>query len=280
VYPEVTFLGVDIRSHQIIRWTYFFLAAGMTVYLNSRRGVMPAVTVGAFVVGIPAALIGGHLLNVFEAWPFYREHPSQILDVVSGGSSIYGAIAFGVGAGVFYLRGARVAVRPFLDAAAPALALGEAASRIGCFLNGCCFGRPTLGPLGIVFPRESQVFAAQVAAGLIGPRSASPLPVHATQIYSAVLAFGLFLVLLWLFFRRRLFPGALFCLFVGGYAMIRLVVGHWRADAALYWWEVTTPISVLMLAVATGLWMHWRPRESLVLTGVQDESHGPALRGR
>jgi len=279
MYPEVTLFGVDFRSHQIIRWSYFLIAALLTAHLSNRRGIGVRRTLGAFLVGIPAALIGGHLLNVFEAWPFYREHPSQILDILSGGSSIYGALAFGVGAGVLYLRWASVAVRPFLDAASPALALGETVSRIGCFLNGCCFGHPTLGPLGITFPRESQVFAAQVAAGLIGPRSASPLPVHATQIYSAVLALGLFLVLLWLFFRRRLFPGASFCLFVGGYAVIRLVVGHWRADAALYWWEVTTPISAVMLVVAGALWVRWRPREPLLAATVEGSPRA-GLRGR
>lgn len=256
---EISALGIEVRSYQLIRWAYFAAGAALLAALNRRRGIRIGQSLGAFLVGIPAGLVGGHLLNVIEAWPFYRAQPDRILAVVVGGSSFFGALIGGLAAGVAYLRWRRLAVRGFLDAAAPVMALGAAMTRLGCFVNGCCFGHPTLGVVGVEFPRDSQVFAAQVAAGLIASGSAGSLPVHPTQLYSAALSALLCLVLIGLFVRGRLFPGALVCLFLFGYGLQRLVVGWWRADTALYWWELTVPLSLASIAVAAALWLLWRP---------------------
>jgi len=263
MYPTlgtIPIVGVELRSHQLMRWSYFLVAVLLTTYLNSRQGIRSQQTVGPFLVGIPAALIGGHLLNVFEAWPFYRAQPSRVLDVLAGGNSIYGALVFGIGTGVGYLWLQRLPLRAFLDGAAPAMALGEAMTRIGCFLNGCCFGRPTDAVMGVTFPHGSQVFIAHATAGLIALSSPRSLPVHPTQLYSAAIASVLFLLLLWLFVKGRHFPGALFCLFLVGYGLQRLVVGQWRADTVLYWWEVSQPLSVAMVVVGMVLWGIWRRR--------------------
>lgn len=264
--------GVDLRTYQIVRWLYFVVAAALTVALARSRGVPPRTTLLAFAIGIPGGLLGGHLLNVFEAWPFYRQNPRLILDVLAGGSSIYGAFIGGLTAGIAYLRLARIPIRSFLDAASPAMALGESMTRIGCFLNGCCFGRPTLGPLGVSFPRESQVFAAQLSSGLLTPAAATTIPTHPTQLYSAFLAFLLFSGLLLLFRRNRSFPGALFCVFVFGYALIRLLLGYWRADTGLYWWEASRLISVLAIAASIALWRVWRSVRSAAASRFASEA--------
>lgn len=261
MYPtlgSIPFVGYELRSYQLMRWTYFLVAALLTTYLNARQGIRPQQTVGAFLVGIPAALVGGHLLNVFEAWPFYRAQPSRVLDFLAGGNSNYGALVFGIGFGAGYLRWQRLPLRAFLDAAAPAMALGEAITRIGCFLNGCCFGHPTDTVMGVTFPHGSQVFIAHATAGLIAVSSPRSLPVHPTQLYSASIAGLLFVVLLWLFVKGRQFSGALFCLFLVGYGLQRLVVGLFRADTALYWWDVSQPLSLAMFVAGMVLWGIWR----------------------
>jgi phosphatidylglycerol---prolipoprotein diacylglyceryl transferase len=261
MYPilgTLPFFGFELRSYQMMRWTYLLVALGLTAYLNRRQGIRPQQTLGAFLVGIPAALIGGHLLNVFEAWPFYRAQPSRVLDVFTGGNSIYGALVFGTGSGVAYLRWRGLALRSFLDAAAPAMALGEAMTRIGCFLNGCCFGVPTDTIIGVTFPYGSQPFIAHASAGLIALTSPRSLPVHPTQLYSAGISALLFFGLLWLFLMGRRFPGMLFCVFLIGYGLQRLLVGIWRADTALYWWDVSQPLSLAMVAAGILLWGIWR----------------------
>jgi len=262
VYPtvgDIPLIGIEVRSYQVMRWGYFLAAAALTAHLNSRQGVKPWQTLGAFLVGIPAALVGGHLLNVLEAWPFYEAQPARILDVVRGGNSIYGALIGGVSAGVWYLHWQGLPMRSFLDAAAPAMALGEAMTRVGCFLNGCCFGQPTDSLLGVSFPRGSQVFIAHATAQLIPVSSSASLSVHPTQLYSATIATAMFLTFAWMSIRsRRPFPGTLFCAFLIGYGLQRLVVGWWRADTALYWWEFSRPLSILMVIVGAVLWRQWR----------------------
>lgn len=255
---QLSIFGIEIQAYHLVRWIYFLAAALLTVFLAQRRGTRPLVTVGAFLVGIPFALVGGHLLNVFEAWPSYRDRPEYILDFLFGGSSVYGALVFGVLSGIAYLSWRGVMVRRFLDAAAPAMALGEVMTRLGCFLNGCCFGKPTLSAVAVTFPRGSPAFAAQIASGLVSSGSDHSLPVHPTQLYSAAICTGLFLGLLWVLARDRLFPGALFCVFLFGYGLQRLIVGSWRADTALYWWELSNTLGVATVIVAVGLWSVWR----------------------
>lgn len=251
-------LGVEVRTYLVARWAYFLLAALLTVRLNRRRGIGASATFGAFAVGIPAALIGGHLLNVFEAWPYYRMQPWRILDVFAGGSSIYGALGLGTFTGVIYLRYHQVSARLFLDAAAPVMALGEAMSRVGCFLNGCCFGTPTSVLAGVTYPRGSQPFIAHVTQGLIPQSAEHSLAVHPTQLYAAGICGLLSVLLLWSFARDQLFPGALLCVFAIAYGLQRLILGVWRADAVLYWREVSEPLSVLTIAVGVVLWLLWR----------------------
>jgi phosphatidylglycerol:prolipoprotein diacylglycerol transferase len=218
-------------------------------------------------------MAGGHLLNVFGAWASYRTQPAAILDLLAGGSSIFGALAFGIGAGVLCLRWQGLRVRAFLDAAAPAMALGEAMTRVGCFLSGCCFGVPTRGPLGVAFPRGSYAWAAQVAAGLISPGSETSLPVHSTQLYSAAASALLFAVLLRTVWRARAFPGAAFCASLFGYGLQRLVVGWWRGDGALYPWEVSPALSILTIMLAGALWALWRPQTGGAAAGELDSAH-------
>lgn len=262
MYPTlgiIPFFGSELRSYHLMRWSYFLLAILVTTYLNRRQGTTSRQTVGPFLVGIPAAMIGGHLLNVFEAWPFYSAQPSRIVDVFSGGNSIYGALGVGIGVGIIYLRWQNLPMRAFLDAAAPAMALGEAMTRVGCFLNGCCYGRPTDTIVGVTFPQGSQPFIAHAAQGLIELSDPRSLPVHPTQLYSALIGFVLFILLIFLFMRPH-YPGALFCVFLVGYGLQRLVVGHWRADVALYWWEVSQPLSIAIVIVGLMSFWIWHPR--------------------
>ena len=84
--------------------------------------------------------------------------------------------------------------RPFpfwrmTDVAAPAVAIGIAIGRIGCFLNGCCYGAVCALPWAVRFPAGSHAWARQVDAGLISPWRSTSLPVHPTQLYASLAGF-------------------------------------------------------------------------------------------
>ena len=90
------------------------------------------------------------------------------------------------------------------DVAAFAVATGAAIGRIGCFLNGCCYGATTDVPWAVRFPAGSHAWAHQLNAGLISPDSAWSLPVHPTQVYASIAGFVLLgLLVACLPLRRR-----------------------------------------------------------------------------
>lgn len=102
------------------------------------------------------------------------------------------------------------------DVLAPSIALGHAFGRIGCLLNGCCYGRACSLPWAIRFPADN-------------PLNSPTYPVHPTEIYESLLNFGLYLGLAWLF-RRRKFDGQIFGVYLISYAVIRAFVEMFRGD--------------------------------------------------
>jgi phosphatidylglycerol:prolipoprotein diacylglycerol transferase len=89
------------------------------------------------------------------------------------------------------------------DIFAPALAVGIAGARVGCFLVGCCFGAASDLFWGVRFPRPSTAWLVHVEDHLIASTDAFSLPVHPLQVYFAVLAGGIGLFLLWFQKRKR-----------------------------------------------------------------------------
>ncbi|GBC99317.1 Prolipoprotein diacylglyceryl transferase [bacterium HR17] len=170
-------------------------------------------TIAAMALGV----IGARLLYVALHWSIYRTHlPAIAMIWADGGLSFHGAVLGGV-LGVWWVtRRYRLPFGQVADAAAPGTALGHAFGRIGCFLNGCCYGAPTTLPLGVRFHNP--------ALGV------DTLPSHPAQLYEAA---GLAVLFLWLVRYRRFAPytGAVFVMWVMGYAVLRFFVEFARAGA-------------------------------------------------
>jgi len=115
----------------------------------------------------------------------------------------------GAGAAVVYLRAYRLDLTTFADLATPGLAIGHALGRMGCFMGGCCHGRPTHVPWGVFFER--------------GPFFMGPVgvPLHPVQLYEALLELFLAFVAWRVLGKAR--KGAVFGLWLTGYAAARLV---------------------------------------------------------
>jgi phosphatidylglycerol:prolipoprotein diacylglycerol transferase len=136
--------------------------------------------------------------------------------VWEGGLTFYGGLAAGVGFGIGYLRAKGLRVLEVTDIIAPQIALGIGLARIGCFLNGCCFGTESDLPWACTFPADSQ------AGWVMGGRS-----LHPAQIYSAIANFVIFL------FLRRLraaepVRGTVFYAFLIVYGVWRYVIDYMR----------------------------------------------------
>ena len=137
------------------------------------RSGLPANGVDAALFGVVGGLIGAKVIWAIE---FRHEAPFLSLLLSRGGLSWFGGLLGGVGAGVWSLRRRGIPIVPALAAAAPALAVGHAIGRIGCFLVGDDYGRPTDLPWGVAFPRGLPPI---------------DVPVHPTQLYESA---GLLLI--------------------------------------------------------------------------------------
>ncbi|MCA1686065.1 MAG: prolipoprotein diacylglyceryl transferase [Planctomycetia bacterium] len=143
-------------------------------------------------------------------------------------------------------------LRPFLDVIAPALALGIAVGRFGCFLNGCCYGDVCRLPWAVSFPEPSPPWQAHHAAHLIGPDARWSLPVHPTQIYSVI--DGLVLVLLLLaYYPHRRRDGEVMALLMVTYPVTRVLVEYLRNDERVFFAGMTISQNISLALMACGL---------------------------
>ena len=181
-----------------------------------------AVTVGC--------LIGARIVFVLVEWEYYRAHPWEIFNLRAGGLSFFGAVLGGFVAARFYARHKRLPFWRLADFAVPYVALGYAIGRIGCLLNGCCYGVPTRVP-----------WALPCAAG-------DPTLRHPTQIYASIGSFLLFILLYRLREHRR-FPGFLFFLYLVLYAVMRGIIEIFRDSLRVMGPWRLTQFGCLLLAL-------------------------------
>ena len=129
---------------------------------------------------------------------------------------LYGGYVLAIVGGIVYVRRAKLPLWKVADAAAPAMALGIGIGRIGCFLNGCCFGIPTHAPWGVQFPPGSY-------STFVFPGS----HIHPSQLYMVLSGVLLFVVLLRLD-RKPRFDGYLFWMGVALDSVLRFGIDFTR----------------------------------------------------
>jgi phosphatidylglycerol:prolipoprotein diacylglycerol transferase len=193
-------------------------------------------------------------------------HPPRdclaVLKVWRGGLAFYGGLVFATAFGLHYARKHMLGMWKTADLTAPWIAFGLALTRIGCFLNGCCYGKVSSVPWAVRFPRDSVLHQVQVDAHLIGPNDATLL-VHPTQIYLAALNLLTFFLLYFAIRPRKRFDGQLFAWLLICKGVFRSFVEIWRDDdrGVLFGWLSTSQmLSVPM--VALGIWLLVRGRRA------------------
>ncbi|MBU0503623.1 MAG: prolipoprotein diacylglyceryl transferase [Candidatus Omnitrophota bacterium] len=175
-----------------------------------------------------SAILGARALFVILNWDYYRSDLIGILKVWEGGLVFYGGLILAFFASVWFLKKNKLSFWKTADILSPALALGEVFGRIGCFLNGCCYGLIS-EKWGISFPARDNppAFSQQVFDGLISPAARCSLPVIPTQIYSALAGLAIFCILLVLE-KKKSFDGFLFWVFILLYSLFRFVIESFR----------------------------------------------------
>ena len=194
-----------------------FLAGLWTATRRARRENIPGEKIADVVLWLMAgSIIGARFAYVATYWKdeFAGQPLSEIFMIQHGGLVYYGGLIGAGLAGSIYLCWKKMPFWKTADALAPSIALGNVFGRIGCLLNGCCYGRACSLPWAIRFPTDHVTHGA---------------PVHPTEIYDALDNFILYLLLAWLF-RHKKFDGQVFATYLIGYAVTRSIMECFRGD--------------------------------------------------
>ncbi len=103
-----------------------------------------------------SGLAGARLLYVLQHAQDYRSDPWRVLNIQEGGLVWYGGFIVAAAAGILYARARRWPLIDLCDFFAPVTALAQAVGRLGCFFNGCCYGKIAASGLGVVFPGQDE----------------------------------------------------------------------------------------------------------------------------
>ncbi len=215
---------------------------------------------------IVGMLVGARIWYVWENWYQFAPDFISIFKLWEGGMVFYGGFIGGFIGGILFIKLAKLPLSQVMDITAPGIAIAIAFGRIGCFLNGCCYGKVTGSFIGVCFPSRwlPPAYVDHLQRGLISSEVQHSLPVIPTQLISSLSLFIIFLIL-WKIRKKRAFNGFLFTIFIGLYGLQRFLVDFLRqySENALILKYITLSQAVsiiLMLISATVLLIAYKKK--------------------
>lgn len=238
---------LHLTGYSIAMLAGFIAAYVVTIPRARVLGIPERTIIDLFIVGLIGGLVGARIGEVIEQWPgFGRDAQGQPLafadllrkaaDIDGGGMVWYGGAILGGGLIALVAWQRRIRILELADLLMPAIVLGLGLGRVGCFLNGCCYGRPTTLPWAV------------------GGRGGAAI--HPTQLYETIACLTLFAVTWW-WWRRRRWQGEVAALGLFGYAGWRFINEGLRGDTVassfLGLFTVTTSQAVSLYLALGGM---------------------------
>jgi len=265
------FGGVPIYGFGLMLVVAFFASMELAKFLARRSRIDPEIFANACLIGLAAGVLGARLSHVLENFGDYSradlsfaQNFFNAINIRSGGLTYYGGFLLAFPAVLLYGWYKKVPLKLGMDIVAPCLMIGLGFGRIGCFLNGCCYGAPTQTVLGVSFPYRSDAYLEQwhdgklqVPAELLKSdgvpasieeiqsshmlsdaekarlvalaKSQHALPVHPAELYSTFTAW-LIAAMLVAFFTLKPPPGRVFALMLVVEGVSRFLLETVRAE--------------------------------------------------
>ena len=251
---DLPWTGLAISSFSVALALACFAALRITAWRARREGLSVSSVYDLAFWLISGGFIGARLLFL-AVHPETLQSPLDVFKVWQGGIVLYGSIIGGTLAFFGYRLLRPFPLRPFLVVIAPALVLGIAVGRFGCFLNGCCYGDVCSLPWAVSFPEPSAPWGAHAAAHLIAADAHWSLPVHPTQLYSVIDGL-LLMILLLAYFPLRKRDGQVMALLMMTYPLTRILIEYLRSDELIFFAGMTISqnISLVLLACGAIFW--------------------------
>jgi phosphatidylglycerol:prolipoprotein diacylglycerol transferase len=235
--------GQAIYSYGVMLGLSLLLGWQIVMLLGKRAGLGSNALGDVYLTATVSGILGARLLYVLTNHAEFNS-PAEWFDLRSGGLVAWGGFLGGFLGALVHLRAKRMSLLAFADCAAPAIAAGLCLTRIGCYLYGCDFGTrlPESAPRWLAgwgtFPRWSDsagelrgspAFLHQVNVYGLSRDANFAWPVHPTQLYEALLGFGLAVVCLRVF-QRRAFVGQVVLVLTLLYGVARFFLEYVRDD--------------------------------------------------
>jgi phosphatidylglycerol:prolipoprotein diacylglycerol transferase len=257
---EWSAIGLKVQSFSLLLALAVLAGVGLTVWRARRERLSPEIVLELAVWLLSGGVVGARLL-------YLATHPgtvhtiADVFKIWQGGIVYYGCLIGGLVGSTLYWYRRPFPFLPMADAVAPALALGSAIGRLGCWFNGCCHGRVTSTALGVTFPEGSLPWARQVQDGLIPSLASRSLPVHPTQLYA--MADGLILLaILSAYYPRRRRDGEVMALLMVLYAVSRFLIEGLRGDEGAFLLGMTLSRTISVVVFVGGVWLWaWLARQ-------------------
>ncbi len=217
MHPDLFSIGpLTIPTYGFFVALGFSVALLVTVKIGKARGFESTQIMDMGFIIILCAIIGSRLGYVLLNPSPYIHHPLDIFKTWEGGLVFSGGLVFVVLVMTWYVKRHKLPFWSMADLWAPAIAIGQAIGRIGCFMAGCCFGKPTDVKWCVVFTH---------------PKSLAPhdICLHPTQLYSSLAGFIIFAILMLLTAKKR-FDGQVFIWLVILHSSARLFIERFRGD--------------------------------------------------
>ena len=256
--------GLPIYSYWFFYGLGLILAIFLAVWLGHRRALDLGKAGLLSVAAVISAVVFARLTAVFFGTRFSDLLDLQVNGQVSFGGSLGALLVIVLLAGPLRMR-----IGDVFDGAACAIPLAQGIQRIGCFLNGCCFGPVSTSFLSVRFPRGSACFAHHLETGLAGPAEVYSQPVFPIQLAGLVMCLVVSGTCVWLFLREKL-RGKLLGLYLGLYGVGRFVLQWYRPDYdkddTVAGWNTGHSVCLLMILAGLVVLLVKNPTKTLLLS--------------
>ena len=215
--PELFSFGpFHVRTFGLMLALAFVVGAWLALGEARKKGVDESKLLNLVLVILVASVVGARGFYVITHAAEFSGDPLGAFRLWEGGLTLIGGFVLGTAAGFAYMKFAGLPFGPTADVLAPSVALGSGIARLGCFLNGCCFGVPGHEAWCVRFPAGSAA-ALQFPGQTLEP----------SQLFNAAAGIVLWLVLLWLRPRLKV-PGQLWWTFVLLFSLVRIPIDQTR----------------------------------------------------
>ena len=218
MHPEFLTIGTfTIRWYGVMAALGFLTALAVVRWNRRYANLDNDQATNLVMLGMISGVVGARIFYVVQNFRYYAAHPEAIIRIDQGGLVFYGGFLLATAALILCTRLWRVDTIRVCDILVPALAWSHALGRVGCFLNGCCFGKPTELFWGVVYPAGSEPF-----------RRYGEQALHPVQLYETLLNLVLGTVLVCL--ARKGKRGIAMSTYVFAYGVLRFLDEFFRGD--------------------------------------------------